>query len=245
MIQFKNTEIFGIDGAIRGMRHPFKSTEKTDSNYCNGKAVKENKKLCAKCPYLKVNVFDNGESEHAVEYSCESKTTNFIIGQNDFKLAQKLAKAGTDHGKFLRMIHVQCDITAPLYWWKQMVTYSVGVTINSESTMHTLLKHSIDYKDFSCDKILEIPILQSCFDDLINTIEGVRVDGENWGYTKEEIFNALVQILPEGYNQTRTWDANYAVLKNIYHARKNHKLKEWQDFCNWIETLPYSELITE
>lgn len=244
MIKFNNIEVFGIEGAIRGMRYPFKSTSKSDSWMCINHKVK-NQELCSTCPHFKMNIYDNKEPEYETYLEClnTSSKPEFIIGEKDLNLAKKLSTAGTDHGKFLRMIHVQVDITAPFYWWKELDTYKVGTVANSESTMHTLLKYPIDETNFSDDALLKIPMLQSCFEDLLNAIEAVRVDGGDWRYNKEDIFKAIVQILPMGYNQTRTWDANYAVLKNIYHSRKNHKLEEWHEFCKWISSLPYSELI--
>lgn len=165
------------------------------------------------------------------------------IGENDLKLLSGLSRAGNDHGKFLRMIHVQCDIKAPLYWWKEMDQYKVGTVTNSCSTMHTIHKKEITMDDFSFECLDDY--YKGTADSLVYDIEELRkfylaVDEKH----KKALWDRLIQLLPSSYNQLRTWDSNYAVLKNIYHARKNHKLQEWRDFCRWIEELPYAaELI--
>lgn len=160
----------------------------------------------------------------------------FIVGENDLKLASALAKSGPDDGKFLRMIHVQLDVTAPLYWWKEADTYSVGVVKNSCSTMHKIHAKEFTLWDFSIEH------LYSPLHDLKPTVDLLNVYRERFLYTKDkEDWWQLIQLLPSSYNQRRTWDLNYAVLRNIYHARKGHRLDEWHTLCDWIETLPYAK----
>lgn len=160
----------------------------------------------------------------------------FIVGENDLKLASALANSGLDDGKFLRMIHVQLDVTAPLYWWKEADTYSVGVVKNSCSTMHKIHAKEFTVDDFSHEH------LYSPLHDLKPTVDLLNVYRERFLDTKDkEDWWQLIQLLPSSYNQRRTWDLNYAVLRNIYHARRNHKLDEWHTLCDWIETLPYAK----
>ena len=160
----------------------------------------------------------------------------YIIGENDLKLMHTLAAAGQDHGKFLRMIHVQLDVTAPLYWWKEADTYSVGVVKNSCSTMHKIHAKEFTIDDFSHEH------LYSPLHDLKPTVDLLNVYRERFLDTKDkEDWWQLIQLLPSSYNQRRTWDLNYAVLRNIYHARKGHRLDEWKTLLDWIETLPYAK----
>ncbi len=168
------------------------------------------------------------------------------LGPNDLNLATRLANAGSDHGKFLRQIYVGVDITAPLYWWKEMDTYKVATVANSTSTMHRLSKDPIDAECFSIDEeLLHLPVgtdttLGDVWLDTLKNLELIRLRTLEQEHGKE-YWRALNQLLPQGWMQTRTWTGNYATLKNIYHARKNHKLVEWHDFCDWIETLPYAK----
>lgn len=178
----------------------------------------------------------------------------FALGDKDRGLLMKLASAGTDHRKFLRFIPVMVDITAPLYWWKQADTYKVGTTTNSCSTMHKLMAKPFEKADFSFEKldgvidddwvnsrIEEFNEMRDCY---IN-FEQLKANGDfDKPIEKQDIWNALIQMLPSSYNQKRTVAMNYEVLRNMYHARKNHKLDEWHVFCRWVETLPCSELIT-
>lgn len=162
----------------------------------------------------------------------------YIMGPDDLGLATKLANAGHDHGKFLRMLHVQMDITAPLYWWKQADTYKVGVTTNSCSTMHKIHAKEFTLDDFSCEHLYD-DVINSPFKaivDCLNFFRGLYLQHED----KEDWWQ-MIQLLPSSYNQKRTWDGNYAVLRAMYHARKNHKLDEWQEFCRWVEDLPYAK----
>ena len=171
----------------------------------------------------------------------------FELGDNDHSLMQRLAKAGTDHRKFMRMMPVYVRITAPLYWWKEFDTYRVGVTpnpmdieINSCSTMHKIQEKEFTLEDFSCDHLLQVAL-----DDLEGTIETLNDYRVMYLETKDKKYWwQMIQLLPSSYNQTRNVMLNYEVLANIYKSRKDHKLDCWRDFCAWIKTLPYQELIT-
>jgi hypothetical protein len=162
------------------------------------------------------------------------------LGINDYDLAKRLCKAGTDHRKFMRMINVTMDITAPLYFFKEISTYKVGTVCNSCSTMHTIHKKEFTLDDFSTEHLMDFS--WNRLDDLITHLNWCR---EKFIETKDkDYWWQMIQLLPTSYNQKRTLQLNYEVLTNIYHSRRNHKLDEWRDFCIWIETLPYSELIT-
>ena len=165
---------------------------------------------------------------------------NYVLGENDLSLAHKLACAGSDHRKYLRMIFVSVDITAPLYWWKEYDTYKVGTVANSTSTMHKIHSKQFEREDFSCDRMSERAL--SCLDSVIDVLEATRVE---YNETKERaLWDDLIQLLPSSYNQTRTCTMNYENLINIYYARRHHKLPEWHVFCDWVESLPYArELI--
>lgn len=170
-----------------------------------------------------------------------------IIGENDLRLAQKLIQAGAEHAKFMRQIFISVDITAPIYWWKEMDTYKVSTVSNSTSTMHKLSSKPITINDFSFDN-LDLLIHPLNEEDLIfeDVVENIIYDCERlrelYLETKDKRYwRALIQLLPESYNQTRTWTANYAILRNIYFQRKNHKLVEWHQFCDWIKSLPCGE----
>ena len=168
------------------------------------------------------------------------------MGDNDHTLAQKLADAGQVHGKYLRMINVTCDITAPMYWWQEFDTYKVGTVRNSCSKMHKLLSKKFDTGDFSHDKIAWSDTGMEVFTNLIHYLNELRADflNESDPKNKKRIWYQILQFLPASYNQRSTVQMNYAVLKNIYQYRKDHKLDEWREFCYWIHYLPYSELIT-
>lgn len=174
------------------------------------------------------------------EPACEGNCA-VHIGPSDLGLMTKLAAAGNDHGKFLRMITVTVDLTAPLYWWKEFDTYKVGTVANSCSTMHKIQAKEFTQDDFSHDHLAEDSLM--VLDVVIEQLNAAR-RVFNATQEKEEWWQ-MIQLLPSSYNQKRTVLLNYAVLKNIYHSRKNHKLDEWHDFCHWIEGLPYSKLITE
>ena len=167
-------------------------------------------------------------------------TTCFRIGPNDHDLMVRLAKAGSEHAKYRRMIVVWVDVTAPLYWWKEFDTYKVGTVANSCSTMHKISEKEFTLEDFSCEHLYSGTM--PTFDNIIHELNCARSrflstnDKEDWWQ--------IIQLLPSSYNQRRTIMLNYEVLSNIYRQRKNHKLDEWRTFCQWIKTLPYSELIT-
>ena len=230
MIKLEHTEVVGWEAAIRGMRNPMNSWDKSDSRYSC--LCMDDKRDCPVEPY--------------------------IIGPSDLELMMKLRNAGTDHRKFMRMIVVYVDITAPLYWWKEFDTYKVGTVANSCSTMHKIADKEFTIEDFSCEHLTKGSI--AVLEDTINALNEARVwyllswdymsekDRENFdpGITcKKDLWWQMIQLLPSSYNQRRTVMLNYEVLANIYKSRKNHKLDEWIEFCKWVKTLPYSELITE
>lgn len=238
MIKIENVETCGWEAAIRGMRNPKNSWAKSDSHKCP----------CADwdgdCPMV---MNDNEPAK-----GCDPDKYRFCVGENDFHLMQVLANSGPDDGKFLRMIHVQLDVTAPLYWWKEADQYKVGTVTDSCSTMHKIHAKEFELDDFSHEHIInsvsmgaqEIEVRISPMQALLTTIECLNSYRELYLETKDKKhWWQMIQLLPSSYNQRRTWDLNYAVLRNIYHARRNHKLDEWRELCAWIETLPYSELI--
>ena len=208
MIKITNTETYGWQAAIRGMRNPMNSWEKSDS------------------------VFPLGDSP-------------LCVGDNDSILMRKLCAAGNDHAKFMRMITVTADIVAPLYWWKEYDTYKVGTVANSCSTMHKIHEKEFVMQDFSWEH------LQTSSLGIADSIEVLQytIDTLNWYRDKyletkdKTCWWQMIQLLPSSYNQRRTVQLNYAVLKNMYHSRKNHKLDEWREFCKWVEELPHSYLI--
>lgn len=240
MIKIENVEVYGWEAAIRGMRNPLNSWANSDS-FCV-----PNFDDCGTCP-------DRGKCSFIFEQ--DGKPYRSGIGPNDLALMKKLVEAGPDHGKFLRMITVTLDIIAPLYWWKEMDTYSVGVVKNSCSTMHKIQEKEFTLDDFSCEHLFDGVYPFEGSDDfdyydtstscLLYTIEFLNFHRKKYIETKDKRhWWQMIQLLPSSYNQRRTVQLNYAVLKNIYHARSNHKLDEWILFCGWIERLPYSELIT-
>lgn len=235
MIKIENVEVMGWEAAIRGMRNPMNSWEKSDSGTCGY----PHHIGCANCPDHKI---------------CNHPFRNdgvFKLGKADYELVMKLVKAGTDHRKFMRMIAVYADITAPLYWWKEYDTYKVGTVANSCSTMHKIAEKEFTLEDFSCEhldirtrKILE-EIIKALNDYRTLYINYNPNDFEIKGCpSKKDLWWQMIQHLPSSYNQKRTVMLNYEVLANIYKSRKNHKLDEWRTFCDWIKALPYSELIT-
>ncbi len=162
---------------------------------------------------------------------------NYILGENDLSLAMRLAKAGTDHRKFMRMIFVSVDITAPLYWWKEFDTYKVGTVANSCSTMHKIHSKELTREDFSFDKLNDESL--KVMDNLLVYIEDIR---QRYLETKDrELWYNLIQLLPSSFNQMRTVTMNYENLRNMYFARKSHKLDEWHVYCDWIKSLPYAK----
>ena len=276
MIQYDNLSVSNMSNAIKGMRNPLKSWKQLDSRYGLGDCDDEYSATRlfditdAWMSYLGYGYLEDMESEVdrkqwlSAEKEIEKWLWNnslldkdgpyenrFYFGPKDLKLAQSLIRAGTDESKFMRQIIVSVDITAPLYWWKEMDTYKVGTVANSTSTMHKLTSRPIKNFDFSFDlcfysnSILENGTykydyeVREMFDQIIQNCEWLR---QKYVETKENYYwRALIQLLPESYNQTRTWTANYAVLRNIYFARRNHKLTEWREFCQWIESLPWAK----
>lgn len=172
------------------------------------------------------------------DHNC--RVDKYIVGAADLDLMKRLIKSGTDHSKFLRMIGVTCDLTAPLYWWKEYDTYKVGTVANSCSTMHKIHAKKFEREDFSTDHL--IPRMKEVLDVTIANLNACR--GNFLETQDKKWWWQMIQLLPTSYNQKRTVQLNYAVLRNIYHSRKNHKLDEWHTFCHWVEGLPYSELIT-
>lgn len=264
MLKIENTEVLGWEHAIRGMRNPMNSWEKSDSGYCHRDFLRD----CRTCI-------------HGPLEKCWRK--GYDIGPQDYALMTRLRNAEADHRKFMRMISVYMDITAPLYWWKEFDTYKVGTVANSCSTMHKIAEKEFTLEDFSCehlfgpDDMLEWDERKDIAKD--NALAAVNVDGD-WCYftpkgyiqmtcnilnhyrqkyleaqkkpMKEEVKRTglvkqywwqMIQLLPSSYNQQRTVMLNYEVLANIYKSRRNHKLDEWHTLCDWIEGLPYSELI--
>lgn len=182
------------------------------------------------------NSWSKSDSWWSSPYENGTDAPMFIFGENDLKLASALANSGPDDGKFLRMIHVQLDVTAPLYWHKEADQYKVGTVTDSCSTMHKIHAKEFTLDDFSHEH------LYSPLHDLKPTVDLLNMYRERFLETKDkEDWWQLIQLLPSSYNQRRTWDLNYAVLRNIYHARRNHKIDEWHTLCDWIETLPYAK----
>ena len=201
MIKIENVDVFGFDVAIRGMRNPLNSWNKSDSGW---------------------------ESD-------KTSVVEFKIGENDLKLMKNLSKAGNDHAKYLRMINVTMDINAPLYWWKEFDTYKVGTVANSCSTMHKIHAKEFTLDDFSHEHLnpFSVAVLNRVIGELNRNREYFLEDKEKKDWWQ------LIQLLPSSYNQRRTVQLNYQVLKNMYLSRKHHKLDEWVEFCKWCETLPY------
>lgn len=245
MLKIENTEVMGWKHAIRGMRNPKNSWEKTDSY----PAVD-----CGKCGKIEREGICTKEDRDCTGFEC------FEVGPNDLKLMTTLRNAGTDHRKFMRMITVYLDITAPLYWWKEFDTYKVGTVANSCSTMHKIADKKFTLEDFSHEHLLSMANNNAGDALFLNDANNIRVDGDDllgliinvlnyyrgrYIKTKDKRYWwQLVQLLPSSYNQRRTVMLNYEVLANIYKSRRNHKLDEWHTFCDWIESLPYSKLIT-
>ena len=211
------------------MRNPLNSWGKSDS-YFDGE-------YCKKCAHR--------DADCDPENPCFK---NGVLGGNDLELMKKLVKSGTDHRKFMRFITVSCDITAPLYWWKEYDTYKVGTVANSCSTMHTITNKEFTPDDFSHEHLSSFSCAGSSYefdamDWLYSTIRRLNLLRDCYLQTKDKNYWwQIIQLLPSSYNQRRTVLLNYEVLLNMYHARKNHKLDEWRDFCEWVESLPYMEV---
>lgn len=216
MIKFENTEVFGWGAAIRGMRNPMNSWHLGDTDW--------------------FDVTDDraAESDHWLD---SVNNEALILGDNDLNLMKRLRNAGTDHRKYLRMIHVQADVTAPLYWWKEYDTYKISTTANSCSTMHKIADKEIVLDDFSHERLYKVG--RRLLHGIIDALNDYR---KSYLVTKNKVYwYQMIQLLPTSYNQKRTVDLNYENLINMYHARKNHKLDEWHEFCKWVEKLPYAK----
>ena len=219
MLKIENAEVLGWEHAVRGMRNPKNSWAKSDSGFLYE---------------------DQQTSNHILVQSDKEGWMEFSIGPSDQKLMTTLRNAGTDHRKFMRMITVYLDITAPLYWWKEFDTYKVGTVANSCSTMHKIAAKEFTLDDFSHEHLgfQSVRVLK----DTIKVMNDFREEfikdheKENWWQ--------MIQLLPSSYNQKRTVMLNHEVLANMYKSRRNHKLDEWHTLCDWIESLPYSKLIT-
>lgn len=242
MLKIENTEVVGFEAASRGMRNPMNSWDRGDTEFHGG-----------------VVRFDTCNERW------EDNGYTMSLGSNDLDLMTRLRNAGTDHRKFMRMIVVYLDITAPLYWWKEFDTYKVGTVANSCSTMHKIADKEFDVNDFSHEHIEELggDEYNMSYDWLLRTVDilnyyrkkyhtaseklSTDITDAEWKHTlaQQKLFWwQMIQLLPSSYNQKRTVMLNYEVLANMYKSRRNHKLDEWHTFCDWIETLPYSELIT-
>lgn len=268
MLKIENVEVVGWKAAIRGMRNPKNSWEKSDSITCTEKMAMTNEEIdseCGKCPkHDNCDIYDSDP--------------HFIAGPNDHTLMMQLRNAGTDHRKFMRMITVYVDITAPLYWWKEFDTYKVGTVANSCSTMHKIAAKEFTLDDFSHEHLIGVDGMPSDaimsrkypyvdvtpyhIEDVIYSPLGVlkitiamlndcrmkyltalKTESET-GLSSKDIWWQMIQLLPSSYNQRRTVMLNYEVLANMYKSRKGHRLDEWKTLLGWMEGLPYSELIT-
>lgn len=233
MLKIENTEVIGWEAAIRGMRNPKNSWEKSDSIFVEDSYY-----------------HDISGNDGPYNGTVTDTETFFEMGINDFNLMTCLRNAGTDHRKFMRMIAVYVDVAAPLYWWKEFDTYKVGTVANSCSTMHKIHAKEFTLEDFSHEHLMDDPMadtfqIKSPWDVLYSTVDMLNLCRKKYLETNDKKYWwQLIQLLPSSYNQKRTVMLNYEVLANIYKSRKNHKLDEWHTFCDWIEGLPYSELIT-
>ena len=236
MLKIENTEVMGWEHAIRGMRNPMNSWEKSDSEWYS------------------IGIPTSNPAAINDKYLSQK----YCLGDNDLDLMKRLRNAGTDHRKFMRMITVYLDITAPLYWWKEFDTYKVGTVANSCSTMHKIHDKEFTFDDFSHDHLDGVsrdmflqndkdqPYFFCSFEDMLYIqVEALNKARNLYLETKDKKYwGQMIQLLPTSYNQKRTVMLNYEVLANIYKSRKNHKLDEWHTFCDWLKSLPYSELIT-
>lgn len=219
-MKFEHTQVFNFEGALRGMRNPLESWSKSDSSVQYGRP----------------------DSEWTVQ-QYQQDGVGFVIGPNDMNLAQRLIKGGSEHRKFLRQVVVSVDITAPLYWWSEMDTYSVGVTKNSTSKMHKIMSKPFELSMFEIDDFKEEE--RADFEEVLKICNKYRdlyieYKDDGWDETAKKYWKALIRILPESWLQTRTVTLNYEVIRNIVHQRKGHKLVEWHKFIEWAKTLPYA-----
>lgn len=254
MIVITRPDIFGWEMAIKGARNPMNSWDKSDSGFWDH-SYDSGMGFGINCYHML-----NGTK---IELPCEDdeviEGTLHVIGPNDQKLLMNLCKGGTEESKWRRMIHVQMDIIAPLYWWKEFDTYKIGTVSNSCSTMHKIHSKEFTLEDFSCEKLCYTLVeylketigVLNFYREVYNSFDKKSLDPnwyksfvEDYGLqTKKDVWWQMIQLLPSSYNQRRTIDLNYEVLAKQYRERKNHKLDEWRAYCNWIESLPYSEFI--
>lgn len=236
MIKIEHIETYGWEAAIRGMRNPLNSWDKSDSF----PAVN-----CEKCGRIEREGMCTAKGRDCTGFEC------FYVGNADLKLMQNLIKAGPDHGKFMRMIGISMDIVAPLYWWKEYDTYKVGTVANSCSTMHKIAAKTFEIADFSNEHLVDSSMC--CLEDTIERLNFWRTNfivqsnpetADKDAMSAKDCWWQIIQLLPSSYDQRRTVTLNYAVARNQYHARKAHKLTEWHDYCKALEGLPYAELIT-
>lgn len=235
-MKFENTKVMNFEGALRGMRNPMNSWDKSDSYFgCpNGSKHLDKNTSCNECLY---------------DIECNDKNNNYIIGENDMKLAQKLIKAGSEHRKFMRQIFVCVDVTAPMYWWKEYDTYKVATVRNSCSTMHKIHVKPFSEDDFAHDCIDKIMVAKDTFTHVVKTLEFLR---QKFNETQDKTYwRAIIQLLPDGFEMRATLTLNYENLLGMCSKgqRRNHKLNEWSgkdypEFPNWIawtRTLPYAQ----
>ena len=220
-MRFENTKVFNFDGALRGMRNPLESWSKSDSH---------------------VDYIPYSNKWEMFEYGREN--VEYVIGKNDLNLAQMLIRGGSEHRKWLRQVFVSVDITAPMYWWSEADTYSVGVTKNSTSKMHKIMSKPFELSMFEIDDFKEEE--RADFEEVLKICNKYRdlyieYKDDGWDETAKKYWKALIRILPESWLQTRTVTLNYEVIRNMVHQRKGHKLAEWHQFINWAHTLPYAE----
>lgn len=226
MLKIEKVETVGWEAATRGMRNPMNSWKKSDSFFCGS----------PECCF----------TDDECNPGCAGYGQGFNLGEADFDLMTRLRNSGTDHRKFMRMITVYLDITAPLYWWKEFDTYKVGTVANSCSTMHKIAEKEFTLDDFSHEHLFNASDVDIYSMNALNmTIDALNAARKKYLEIKvKDYWWQMIQLLPSSYNQKRTVILNYEVLANIYKSRRNHKLDEWHTFCDWIEDLPYSELIT-
>lgn len=251
MIKLEDTKIMGWESAIVGMRNPMNSHDKSDSIFSRYSLEHDG------CRWVDINGNEHPPCTCPEEVRLDNNTgLLYSIGPNDLDLMKRLAKAGTEHRKYLRMIQVYVRITAPLYWWKEYDTYKIGTVANSCSTMHKIHAKEFTLDDFSHEHLTQLS--SANLENTINILNyyrntylygGEDLSEEDFSKVEYEpkskdIWWQMIQLLPTSYNQTRNVMLNYEVLANIYKQRKNHKLDEWREVCKWIESLPYSELIT-
>lgn len=241
MIKIENTEVVGWGPALRGMRNPKNSWDRADSHLCDSLKAEY-----GDCPMVM--------NDHEPAIDCNNGEYGFCIGENDMHLAKTLAEGGPVHAKYRRMIVVYADITAPLYWWKEFDTYKIGTVANSCSTMHKIHAKEFTLEDFSVEHLVpDGTRLMDLIIGALNSTREVYLDFDHFrdqgdlspGITrKKDVWWQMIQLLPSSYNQRRTVMMSYEMLTNAYMWRKDHKLDEWREFCDWVKGLPYSELIT-